>query len=95
MKLTDILKSFFWTRAQAAIVHAPGVTGLTGGGATKLDGLVTTGATPFVPNGAVVVLSYGDAAQLWRLKTKTAEVENGTSYVIPDDNSSLVYVRIL
>lgn len=59
------------------------ITGLTGGGATNLDGIVTVGAT--VPQ--VVMLVIGGAASLYRLAAGTA-AEASPGIIRPDDYAS-------
>lgn len=67
------------------------VTGLTGGGATKLDGQTTVGST--VP--LLVALSINEDTQIWKLRTKSGEIEDAVAYVAPDDSSTLIWVRVL
>lgn len=74
------------------ILNLTAITGLTGGGDTKLDGLSTT----LHPAGTVVILTFGDAAQWWKLRTKAlGEAEDGVSLVEPDDSTTLIWVKIL
>ena len=60
-----------------------GITGLTGGGGTKLDGLITANGT--YPTGICVFIVIGGIPQIWQLTSgTTAENANG-GVVRPDD----------
>jgi hypothetical protein len=75
----------------------PQITGLTGGGATKLDGLleglvVTDVQTPFA-----VDLSFSDDLQRWKLRAKAVgEVADGVSLIAPVNTafSSYIFCRM-
>jgi hypothetical protein len=64
--------------------YLPAVTGLMGGGATKLDGLATVGITPPV----LVELVIGDVPSKWLLKAGTDAVDNDGSLRPTDYNAS-------
>ena len=71
------------------------VTGLTGGGSTKLDGQTTAGASAPL----IVALSLNDDVQMWKLRAKgVGESEDGTSFVSPDDyhasTNNVIWVRV-
>lgn len=76
------------TLLASAVLNKSGLTSLTGGGSTALDGLSTApGANPRHPVGCVVLLSYGLISQLWKLVSGT-DAEDPSSYpaiVRPDD----------
>ncbi len=89
---TCVVSGAVGTDAAPALKNFPDIIGLTGGGSTKLDGLDTVST---YGAGTVAVLTYGDAAQWWKLRTKAiGEVEDGASLVAPDDSSTLIWVRI-
>lgn len=75
-----------------AVVPIPGITSLTGGGATALDGLVT--ASERIPTGAVVLLSYGRVGQLWQLVLGTDAENTSGGVVRPDDYHASTNARI-
>lgn len=66
--------------SQAPVVFMPGVVGLTGGGVTKLDGLVTLGLA--VPR--LLFLNIANVTSGWTLMSGT-DAENGTTIIRPDD----------
>lgn len=72
----------------------PDITGLTGGGTTKLDGIVTVGVA--VP--IVVVVYVSSELQFWRLATGTT-AESSPSVIRPDDynatTNAKVWTRVL
>lgn len=74
--------------------YYPAVTGRTGGGATKLDGIATTSLD--LRSLVMLVINDGtyDLPESWMLKTRTSETEDGTGYVIPDDDEDLVWIKI-
>lgn len=88
-----IVPTELMSAAMSEVINLPQVTGLTGGGLTNLDGLDS--ATYGV--GAVVILTFGDAAQWWKLRARgLGEVEDGASLVAPDDDTAdaLIWVKI-
>lgn len=68
------------------IVPIPSITSLTGGGATALDGIITTDK----PAGYTVLLSYSRIPQTWQLYSGTdAENTSATPAIVrPDDYAS-------
>ena len=72
-----------------AIVYDPAITGLTGGGATKLDGVVTVG----VANGQVRAVRESSAIHFYRLNAGTL-VEDGLDVVRPDDYATSTNERV-
>lgn len=69
--------------ATAAIINLGSITGLTGGGSTNLDGLVT--ADGRYPLNTVVMLSYDLTSQLWKLVSSTSLEDSANGIVRPDD----------
>lgn len=63
------------------ILWLPAITGLTGGGSSKLDGVTTTTTTV----GAVVAILIGGTLGFWQLQTGTA---TGSDVAPADYNSS-------
>ena len=61
--------------------NRPDITGLTGGGATNLDGIPTTGLAV----GTIVIIYDGSESRIYRLTVWTAEVETPPTIIIPDD----------
>jgi uncharacterized phiE125 gp8 family phage protein len=89
---TCVVSGSVGTDAGPSLKSFPDIIGLTGGGSTKLDGLDTVST---YGAGTVAILTYGDAAQWWKLRTKAlGEVEDGASFVVPDDSSTLIWVKI-
>lgn len=78
--------------AAASLVSLPLVTRLTGGLTTDLDGQDTSRWAA----GTIAIISYGDARQDWKLRAKAeGEVENtDAGLVVPDDSSTLIWVKI-
>jgi hypothetical protein len=78
------------------VVNASGIAGLTGGGATNLDGIVT--AALAVTTGTSYFLSF-DGGQVWQLLAGTDAENAGAGIVRPDDydagTNARVWVRIL
>lgn len=70
----------------------PSITGLTGGGATKLDGITTAGGA--VETGATVILSYGRVGQTWQLIAGTDAEAAVAGIVRPDDYHASTNARI-
>lgn len=72
----------------------PDITGLTGGGTTKLDGIVTVGVTAPV----VAVIYVSSELQFWRLASGTT-AEASPSVIRPDDydasTNAKVWTRVL
>ncbi len=69
------------------ILNLASITSLTGGGATTLDGLEAGGTS--YPVGCVVLLSYSDVQQLWKLKgTYIAADDVDDGKVKPDNSDS-------
>jgi len=64
--------------------YLPAVTGLTGGGVTKLDGLGTVGVTPPV----LIELVISDVSSKWLLKSGTDAVDGVGSIRPADYNAS-------
>ncbi len=67
----------------------PAVTGYTGGGPTKLDGLETTG----LPEGTMRVIFVSDREHLYELKAATAEEAIPTA-IRPDDYNGSTNVKV-
>jgi len=77
----------------ARVINLFSLTGLTGGTATDLDSLTTTGTSAY-PVGTIVVLSYSDTAQQWKLRAGTeAEAETG-GIVRPDDYATTTNEKV-
>jgi len=68
--------------------QAVGITGLTGGGATKLDGIASATAI-----GRIVLYYNGSGLEMWMLLNET-HPEDGTVYIQPDDNATLSWVHL-
>lgn len=73
-----------------AIHPLTAITGLTGGGATALDGQATTS----LPTGYTVFLSYGRVGQLWQLIAGTDAEDVSNGIVRPDDYHATTNARI-
>lgn len=69
--------------ASSGVINLGSLTGLTGGGATNLDGLVT--ADGRYPLNTVVMLSYNLTSQLWKLVSSTSLEDVPNGIVRPDD----------
>lgn len=67
----------------AAVINLPAITGLTGGGSTNLDGLVT--ADGRYPVGTIVVLSYDLLMQSWKLVSSNSITDAPNGIVRPGD----------
>lgn len=79
----------------AAFTILTGVTGLTGGGATNLDGQATkSGSNTLISTGTVVLLTYGRVAQWWQLVAGTDAESVGTGVVRPDDYDGSTNARV-
>ena len=79
------------------IPFLPQVVGLTGGGATKLDGVLDGLAVTDIQAPFAVDLSMADDDQRWKLRAKGGgEVEDGVAFVSPDNAAftSYIWVRI-
>jgi hypothetical protein len=64
-------------------VWMPDIVGLTGGGATKLDGLTTAGV---LDADALVIVEVGGVLGVWQLtETEEAEPSDTSTQVVPDD----------
>lgn len=71
------------------------VIGLTGGGATKLDGQVTkTGSNTIIATGTVILLTYGRVAQWWQLVAGTDAEAPGSGVIRPDDYDGSTNARV-
>ena len=70
----------------------PAITGHTGGGATKLDGLATTG----LALGTVVLLCISDVIQIWRLEVGTeGDTEDAAAGLVkPDDFDAATNAKV-
>jgi hypothetical protein len=75
---------------QSTAVFLPGVTALTGGGATSLDGVLTAPVT--VPQ--VYVLSIGNSSQLWALVAGTDAEDSAAGVVRGDDFNALTNAKV-
>lgn len=83
------------TLTAGAVVPIPGITSLTGGGSTTLDGIVTgTTASPTTVTGATVLLSYGRVGQTWQLIAGTDAEAPSAGVVRPDDYNATTNARI-
>lgn len=79
----------------SATLNRPDLLGLTGGGATNLDGVATkTGALVLVPTGTIFMLSYGRILQMWQLIAGTDAEAPSTGVVRPDDYNASTNARI-
>jgi hypothetical protein len=67
----------------ASVINLPTITGLTGGGSTNLDGLVT--ADGRYPVGTIVVLSYDLLMQSWKLVSSNSITDAPNGIVRPGD----------
>lgn len=77
--------------AAMRLFNHPAITTLTGGGPTALDGL----STHIYQAGDIVVLSIDGASAQWQLRARgEGEDEDGAAYVISDDATTLIWVRI-
>ncbi len=65
-----------------SVENLRGITGLTGGGATNLDGLVT--ASSAIPTGTVVILTISTIGYIYELVAGT-DVESSPLVIRPDD----------
>ena len=63
------------------MLNRPDITGLTGGGATNLDGIPTTG----LATGTMVTVYDGAETLIYRLTAWTVEVETPPTIIQPDD----------
>lgn len=80
---------------RASIVNRSDLLGLTGGGATKLDGVATkTGSVVMVPTGTIFMISYGRILQVWQLVEGTDVEAPSTGVVRPDDYNASTNARI-
>jgi len=68
-----------WLQERAALWY-PGITGLTGGGATKLDGITTAGKASLL-----ATLYLASELQDWLLFTGTDAEDSAAGIVRPDD----------
>jgi hypothetical protein len=79
---------------QAQMTYLSGVTGLTGGGATNLDGVLTVDVT--VPH--LYALVIGSSSQLWILQAGTNAEDVAGGVVRPDDfhatTNAKVFIRV-
>jgi hypothetical protein len=73
-------------QAAAALPVSP-LTGLTGGGATNLDGLNVNTAPTALPNYAAVLIVTFTGAQIARLELNTDPV-NGAQVIAPPDDTN-------
>ena len=77
------------------IPFLPQVVGLTGGGATKLDGLLDGLALADIQAPFAVDLSLADDDQRWKLRAKGAgETEDGVAFVSPDNATFTAYIWV-
>lgn len=77
------------TAAQTGIRYYSAITALTGGGATALDGIATTGLS--VPR--IVSLYLSSQMHFWRLESGTT-AEDGVGIVRPDDYHATTNAKI-
>lgn len=83
------------TLTAGTVTPIPGITSLTGGGTTALDGLVTgASASPSIATGATVLLSYGRVGQTWQLIAGTDAEAPSAGVVRPDDYNASTNARI-
>lgn len=68
--------------------QAVGIVGLTGGGATKLDGIASATAI-----GRIVLYYNGSGLETWMLLAEV-HTEDGTQYVRPDDDATKSWIRL-
>jgi len=67
---------------------AIGVIGLTGGGATNLDGITSAGS-----DGRIVIFFDGTNLQFWMLFTGVWG-EDGINYIQPDDDGTKTWIKL-
>jgi hypothetical protein len=83
------------TFLSGAIHPLTGITGLTGGGAAALDGIVTGNvADPTLPTGYTVLLSYSRVMQIWQLVSGTDAEDTSAGVVRPDDYHATTNPRV-
>jgi hypothetical protein len=79
---------------QAQLTYLPAVTGLTGGGVTKLDGVLTVGVA--VPH--LYVLAISSSSQIWVLQAGTTAEDAPGGVVRPDDyhgtTNAKIFIRV-
>lgn len=69
-----------------------GITGLIGGGATKLDGLITANGT--YPTGICVFIVIGGIPQIWQLTSGTTAENANNGVVRPDDYAATTNEKV-
>ncbi len=81
------------TPAQGSVIFLPAVTGLTGGGATNLDGVVTVGVTP--PQVYVLAITTGGylTQQTWALVAGTDDAD-GVTIIHPVDYNASTNAKV-
>lgn len=79
------------TYSPDSVVPLPFITGLTGGAATDLDGLIT--ANGGMDDYVTVLLSYAGFGQTWQL-TPSTDPEDGALKIRPDDYNSSTNARV-
>lgn len=83
------------TLTAGCVTPIPGITSLTGGGTTALNGLVTgASANPSIVTGATVLLSYGRVGQTWQLIDGTDADAPSAGVVRPADYNASTNARI-
>lgn len=70
-------------RTSKDIIWNPDITGLTGGGSTNLDGIVTDGVSPSLV-GAIIGFYYDSKIQFYQLQAYTG-AESSPAIIRPDD----------
>lgn len=78
--------------AIGAVTDLSGVTGLTGGGVTKLDGVATAGGAR--ATNTLVSLFIGTELQFWRLEAGTDVEDADAGVVRPDDYHADTNARV-
>jgi len=76
-----ILVSTLFAQSYEPLLSRPDINGLTGGGATDLDGIATTGLAV----GTMIAVFDGSESRIYRLSAWTAEVETEPTIILPDD----------
>lgn len=67
---------------------ALGITGLTGGGASKLDGISSAAAL-----NRIIIFYTGTGIEFWMLLNEV-HVEDGISYIQPDDDATKSWIKL-
>lgn len=82
----------FLTEANGTLLFRPDITGLTGGTATDLDSITTTGLTVAVTVAMIMNTTYG--VQYWQLVSGTDADNTVTGIVRPDDYATTTNEKV-